>query len=73
MNFELLLHEAAHHAVQRNDHLITDFYEAVTELAAKLGMIALARPELFHGIPIAMPTPAKSEEDVEEDEQAVAA
>lgn len=77
MNFELLLHEAAHHAVQRNDHLFTGFYEAVTMLAAKLGQIALVRPELFAGIPITMPVPAplvpsKPEEAVEEEEEEAA-
>jgi hypothetical protein len=46
-NYELLLHEFAHHKVQSNDHLVHVFYDTVTELGAKLAQIALQRPELF--------------------------
>jgi hypothetical protein len=46
-NYELLLHEMAHHREQSNDHLNHAFYEALNELGAKLAQIALQRPELF--------------------------
>ena len=46
-NYELMLHEFAHHAVQSNDHLIHTFYDTVTDLGAKLAQLALDRPELF--------------------------
>jgi hypothetical protein len=46
-NYELLLHELAHHTVQSNDHLCHEFYDAVTIIGAKLAQAALERPELF--------------------------
>src|SRR5260370_13992915 len=46
-NFELLLHEMAHHREQSNDHLNHAFYEALNELGAMLARLALERPELF--------------------------
>jgi len=46
-NYELLLHEMAHHGEQSNDHLNHAFYEALNELGAKLAQVALERPELF--------------------------
>jgi len=46
-NYELLLHEMAHHREQSNDHLNHAFYEALNELGAKLAQVALERPELF--------------------------
>jgi len=46
-NYELLLHEMAHHREQSNDHLNHAFYEALNELGAKLAVLALEQPELF--------------------------
>jgi hypothetical protein len=46
-NFYLMIHEMAHHAVQRNDHLLKTFYITVNQLGAKLMRLALERPELF--------------------------
>jgi hypothetical protein len=46
-NYELLLHEMAHHREQSNDHLAHAFYEALNQLGAKLAQVALERPELF--------------------------
>jgi hypothetical protein len=46
-NYELLIHELAHHKVQSNDHLCREFYDTVTNLGAKLAQLALAQPELF--------------------------
>jgi hypothetical protein len=46
-NYELLIHEFAHHAVQSNDHLVDLFYDTVTEMGAKLVRIALTHPSLF--------------------------
>jgi hypothetical protein len=46
-NYELLLHELAHHKVQSNDHLCHEFYDTVTNLGAKLAQLALERSELF--------------------------
>jgi len=46
-NFELLIHELAHHKAQSNDHLRDQFYSTVTELGAKLARLALEKPELF--------------------------
>ncbi len=46
-NYELLIHEFAHHAVQSNDHLIDEFYETVTDLGAKLARLAQTYPSLF--------------------------
>lgn len=51
-NYHLLIHEIAHHKVQRNDHLFEGFYRAVTDIGAALSQVALARPELFDGIPL---------------------
>jgi hypothetical protein len=48
-NYELLIHEIAHHAVQSNDHLCREFYDTCTELGAKLAKLALDSPELFEG------------------------
>jgi hypothetical protein len=46
-NYELLLHELAHNKLMSNDHLDKVFYEEVTELGAKLAILALAEPKLF--------------------------
>ena len=46
-NYELLIHEFAHHAVQSNDHLVNVFYDTVADMGAKLTRLALQRPELF--------------------------
>jgi hypothetical protein len=46
-NYELLIHELAHHKVQNNDHLRKEFYDTVTMLGAKLAQLALDAPELF--------------------------
>ncbi len=46
-NYYLLLHELAHHKVQRNDHLHADFYETVNTLGAKLAGLTLTQPKLF--------------------------
>jgi hypothetical protein len=46
-NYELFLHEMAHAYVHNNDHLADRFYHTVTELGAKLAILALNEPELF--------------------------
>jgi len=46
-NYRLLVHELAHHQVQSNDHLCSEFYETVTAIGAKIAQLALAQPELF--------------------------
>ncbi len=46
-NYELLIHELAHHKVQSNDHLCREFYDTVTNLGAKLAQLTLEQPELF--------------------------
>ncbi len=46
-NYELLLHEMAHHREQSNDHLNHAFYEALNELGARLAQLALKQPDLF--------------------------
>jgi hypothetical protein len=46
-NYELLIHELAHHKVQSNDHLCREFYDTVTNLGAKLAQLTLDQPELF--------------------------
>jgi hypothetical protein len=46
-NYELLLHELAHHKVQSNDHLCREFYDTVTNLGSKLAQLALDQPALF--------------------------
>jgi hypothetical protein len=46
-NYDLFIHELAHHAVQRNDHLFEGFWRSVSDIGAKLAEIALERPELF--------------------------
>jgi hypothetical protein len=46
-NYDTFIHELAHHAVQRNDHLFEGFYNSVTDIGAKLAEVALAHPELF--------------------------
>jgi hypothetical protein len=51
-NYELLIHELAHHAVQKNDHLCAAFHEAVTNIGARLGQLALNQPDLFGGTQI---------------------
>jgi hypothetical protein len=48
-NYELLIHELAHHAVQKNDHLCSAFHNAVTNIGARLGQLALSQPDLFEG------------------------
>lgn len=46
-NYDLFIHELAHHAVQRNDHLFEGFWRTVTKLGAKLAELALTHPQLF--------------------------
>jgi hypothetical protein len=46
-NYELLIHELAHNTLNNNDHLHKIFYDTVTELGAKLAILALAEPRLF--------------------------
>ena len=46
-NYELLIHELAHHKVQSNDHLCREFYDTATNLGAKLAQLTLEQPELF--------------------------
>jgi hypothetical protein len=46
-NYELLIHELAHNTLHNNDHLHKIFYETVTELGAKLAILALTEPRLF--------------------------
>ena len=46
-NFELLIHELAHHRLQTNEHLRDIFYKSVTEIGASLVQWAIAEPELF--------------------------
>jgi hypothetical protein len=46
-NYILMLHELAHNTLYSNDHLAKVFYDTVTELGAKLAIIALAEPKLF--------------------------
>jgi hypothetical protein len=45
-NYVLMLHELAHHVVRSNDHLCHEFYESVTELGAKLALLALDEPDV---------------------------
>jgi hypothetical protein len=53
-NYYLLLHELAHHKVQRNDHLHEDFYQTVNILGAKLAQLTLDLPELFPDVRLAI-------------------
>ena len=46
-NYELLIHELAHHKVQSNDHLCREFYNTVTNIGAKLAQLVLVQPDLF--------------------------
>ena len=46
-NYFLMLHEFAHNTLYSNDHLAQVFYDTVTELGAKLAIIALTEPKLF--------------------------
>jgi len=46
-NYELLIHELAHNRLHNNDHLHKIFYETVTELGAKLAILAFEHPEVF--------------------------
>ena len=46
-NYDLLIHELAHHAVQRNDHLFEEFWRATSDMGARLARIALTHPALF--------------------------
>jgi hypothetical protein len=46
-NYFLLLHELAHNKLYSNDHLARIFYDEVTELGAKMAILALAEPKLF--------------------------
>jgi hypothetical protein len=48
-NYGLMLHELAHNVVRSNDHLCCQFYESVTELGAKLALLALEEPEIVRG------------------------
>ena len=45
-NYALMLHEMAHNVVRSNDHLCHQFYESVTELGAKLALLALEEPDV---------------------------
>jgi len=45
-NYSLMLHEMAHNVVRSNDHLCHQFYESVTELGAKLALLALEEPDV---------------------------
>ena len=45
-NYGLMLHELAHHVVRSNDHLCQQFHETVTELGAKLVLLALDEPDV---------------------------
>jgi hypothetical protein len=40
----------AHAYVHNNDHLADKFYHTVTELGAKLAILALKEPELFESV-----------------------
>ena len=46
-NFDLVIHELSHHAVQRNDHLFEGFWRTASEMGAKLAELALSHPHLF--------------------------
>jgi hypothetical protein len=46
-NYEVIIHELAHHKVQSNDHLCHEFYDTVTIIGAQLAQLALEQPELF--------------------------
>jgi hypothetical protein len=46
-NYEVIIHELAHHEVQSNDHLCREFYDTVTFIGARLAQVALEQPELF--------------------------
>jgi hypothetical protein len=46
-NYELLIHELAHNTLHNNDHLHKIFYETVTQLGAKLAILAQTEPRLF--------------------------
>jgi hypothetical protein len=48
-NYELLIHELAHHAVRSTDHLCRAFWESVTNIGARLAQLALQEPDLFEG------------------------
>jgi hypothetical protein len=49
-NYELFLHEMAHAFVHNNNHLADRFYHTVTELGAKLAILALEEPDMFETI-----------------------
>jgi Histidine kinase-, DNA gyrase B-, and HSP90-like ATPase len=46
-NYEIIIHELAHHKVQSNDHLCREFYDTVTNVGAKLAQLAMVQPDLF--------------------------
>jgi hypothetical protein len=46
-NYEVIIHELAHHLVQSNDHLCREFYDTVTNIGAKLAQLVLVQPDLF--------------------------
>lgn len=46
-NYDLVIHELAHHAVQRNDHLFEGFWRATSDMGARLARVALTHPSLF--------------------------
>lgn len=46
-NYDLVIHELSHHAVQRNDHLFEGFWVTVSAMGAKLAELALTHPHLF--------------------------
>jgi hypothetical protein len=46
-NYEIIIHELAHHKVQSNDHLCHEFYDTVSNIGAKLAVLGLTQPELF--------------------------
>jgi hypothetical protein len=70
-NYELLIHELAHHAVQKNDHLCAAFHNAVTNIGARFGQLALNQPDLFEGTQIEI-APISIEESRELQEVAMA-
>ena len=71
-NFHLLIHEAAHHAVQSNDHLCRQFYTTVADLGSMLAQIVLAKPKFFDEIPHLMPTPIVLRPEDDEEAEAAA-
>ena len=55
-NYDLVIHELSHHAVQRNDHLFEGFWRTASEMGAKLATVALTHPHLFPSQALEEPT-----------------